>query len=69
MTNNEKVIKRINSAVSAGVKIKTIAENSEITFFRLASVVNTKSYRTRSRFTDLEVTRINETLDQIKNSL
>jgi len=64
-TKSNQVIERINSAVNAGIKIKFISEQSGITYFRIASVVNTKSYRTRTTFTDSEADKVNEVLDGI----
>lgn len=69
MTNSDKVIERIKSAVSAGVKIAVIAEKSGITYFRMASVVNTKSYRQCTKFTGVEVVIINNELDKIQSAL
>lgn len=69
MTNNEKVIKRIQSAVKAGVKIQFIADFSAISYFRIASVVNPKSYRSSTTFTDAEAIDINRALDLIKDAL
>ena len=69
MTSNQLLIERIKKAVSAGVKIKTLAERSGITFFRMASVVNAKSYRTCTTFTDEEVVRVNHAIDLIKKAL
>lgn len=62
-------IDRIKSAVSAGIKIKTIANESEITYFRIASVVNVESYRYKTSFTLPEIKRIHRTLDSIKASI
>ena len=65
-TQSDLVIDRVKKAVEAGVKIKTIAEKSGITYFRIASVVNTKSYRQSTKFTDDEANVINTELDAIK---
>ena len=65
MDNSEKVIKRINLAVSAGVKIAVIAEQSGITYYRMASTVNTKAYRQSTTFDESEVNSINDALDSI----
>ena len=69
MTNSDKVIERIKSAVSAGVKIAVVAEKSGITYYRMASTVNTEAYRQATTFTDSEVKTINAVLDSIKESL
>lgn len=65
---NEKTIERIKSAVGAGMKIRTIAENTSITYYRMASVVNPKSYRQSTSFSDDECKQINNALDKIKSS-
>lgn len=63
------VIARIKAAAKNGIKIRTIAEHSGITYFRIASVVNTKSYRQCTTFTDSEAADINRILDTIKAAL
>jgi len=69
MTTNDQVINRIKSAVKAGVKMKTIAECSDVTYYRLASVVNTDSYRQATTFKCDEIKRINTALDSIKDAI
>ena len=72
MTNtdySDKVITRIRSAASAGVKVKVIAIDSEVTYFRVSSVVNPKAYRSCTTFTNDEVARINAVLDAIKAAI
>ena len=66
---SELVIKRITSASEVGVKTRFIAEKSDITYFRIASVINTKSYRYKTTFTNDEAARINEVLDTIKAAI
>lgn len=64
------VIERIKSAVDAGLKIKVISDGVEdLSYFRVASVINPESYRKQTRFTDREVREINRVLDNIKNAL
>lgn len=69
MTNSDKVINRIKSAVKAGVKTKSIATKSGVSYFRVSSVVNTESYRQCTKFTDEEATSINTVLDGIQSAL
>ena len=68
-SSNDITVERINSAVSAGVKIKTISNESDITYFRIASVVNVSSYRYKTSFTMDEIRRIHQVLDSIKEAL
>ena len=63
------VNKRIKDAVLAGVKAKTIATNSGVSYFRVSSVVNPKKYRGESKFNDEEAKRINDALDKIAQAL
>ena len=58
-------INRIKEAVKAGVKIKSIAEKSEVSYFRIASVVNPKKYKGESKFDRFEEERISKALDAI----
>ena len=72
MTNtdcSDKVIARIRSASNVGIKLKVVAAESGITYFRIASTVNTKSYRCCTTFTNDEAARINEVLDTIKAAI
>lgn len=59
---------RIKDAVNNGVKIKTISEKAEVSYFRLKSIVNPKACKGESNFDRFEEARINEALDEIKNS-
>lgn len=59
---------RIKQAVSAGVKIKTIAGKAEVSYFRIKSVVNPDKYRGETDFDRFEDERINDALDSIKDS-
>lgn len=65
---DEEVIKRLNSAVGAGIKASAIARSSGITLYRLASVINPESYRGSTKFNEEEAKKIESALDQIKNS-
>jgi len=69
MRNNKIVIERIKSAVGAGVKIAVIAEKTGITYFRMASTVNSSAYRQCTKFTDSEVKIIHKALDSIKEAI
>lgn len=69
MNNSDQVIERIKSAVNAGLKIAVIAEKTGITYFRMASTVNTDAYRQCTKFTDSEVKTINTALDSIKEAI
>lgn len=60
---------RIKEAVKAGVKIKSIADKAEVSYYRISSVVNPKSYKSETNFDRFEEERINKALDEIKNSI
>lgn len=66
--DSDKTIERIKLAVASGVKLRAISEASGITYYRIASVVNTDSYRYSSRFNKEECKAIGKALDAIKNS-
>lgn len=68
-SSNSIVIERINSAVAAGVKIKSIAAESGVSYFRIASVINVKAYRYKTSFNKDEILRIHKSLDFIKEAL
>ena len=59
---------RIKDAANNGVKIKTISDRAEVSYFRLKSVINPEAYKGESNFDRFEEARINEALDSIKNS-
>jgi hypothetical protein len=59
---------RIKSAINSGVSAKSIAEKSEVGYFRIKSVTNPRSYRGVSKFDRFEEARISAALDQIKKS-
>ena len=59
---------RIKDAVESGVKIKSISDKAEVSYFRIKSVVNPESYKGESNFDRFEEARINEALDKIKSS-
>lgn len=65
MNTNE----RIKNAVKNGVSAKSIASAAEVSYFRLKSIINPESYGGESSFDRFEEARINEALDQLKNSL
>ena len=67
--SNTATVQRINSAAKAGVKIKTISNESGITYFRIASVVNVGAYRYKTSFNMEEIKAIHRALDSIKNAL
>lgn len=60
---------RIKEAVKAGVKIRSIADKAELSYYRISSVVNPKSYKSETKFDRFEEARINEALDNIKNAI
>ena len=60
---------RIKKAVLAGVKAKTIATKSGVSYFRISSVVNPEKYRGASKFDIYEEARINKALDKIAAAL
>ena len=69
MSNSDEVIKRIKSSVNAGVKARAISAKSGITYYRIASVINTESYRYSTTFTDSEVKTINKAINDIMNAM
>ena len=60
---------RIKEAVKAGVKIKSIADKAEVSYYRLSSVVKPSVYKSETKFDRFEEDRINKALDDIKNSI
>lgn len=66
---SDRVIDRIKTAVNEGIKIAVIAEKTGVTYYRMASVVNTKAYRQSTTFTDSEADTINSVLDATKAAL
>ena len=60
---------RIRNAVNNGVTVKSIASRAEVSYFRLKSVINPSSYGGSSSFDRFEEARINEALDELKNSI
>lgn len=68
-SSNAIVIERINSSVSAGVKIRAIADKSLISYFRIASVINVKAYRYKTSFNKDEISQIHKALDVIKGEI
>lgn len=58
---------RIKEAVKAGVKIKSIADKAEVSYYRVSSVVNPTVYKSETKFDRFEEERINKALDDIKN--
>lgn len=59
---------RIKDAVKSGVKIKSIADKAEVSYFRLKSVINPEACKGESSFDRFEEARINKALDKIKSS-
>tara|TARA_R110000772_G_scaffold9816_1_gene31934 strand:- start:348 stop:551 length:204 start_codon:yes stop_codon:yes gene_type:complete len=60
---------RIRKAVSGGIKMKTIADKSDVSYYRVSSVINPAKYKGESNFDKYETKRINEALDLIAKSL
>ncbi len=60
---------KIRKAVSGGIKPKTIADKAEVSYYRVASVVNPESYKGESKFDKYETKRIEDALASIKESL
>lgn len=60
---------RIREAAKVGIKLKTIADKAEVSYYRIASVVNPDKYRSESTFDRFETERINKAIDEIKNAL
>ncbi len=69
MTKNEEVINRIKSSVNAGVKARAISAKSEISYFRINSVINKDAYRYSTTFTDSEIKAINKAINEIMNAM
>lgn len=63
------VNERIREAAKVGIKLKTIADKAEVSYYRIASVVNPDKYRSESTFDRFETERINKAIDEIKNAL
>ncbi|AHK11647.1 hypothetical protein S141_1 [Shewanella sp. phage 1/41] len=59
---------RIKDAVKSGVKIKSISDKAEVSYFRLKSVINPLKYKGETSFDRFEEDRINKALDDIKGS-
>ena len=62
-------INRIKEAVKAGVKIKAIADKSEVSYYRIASIVSPPKYKGESKLDRFEEERINQAIDSIKSAL
>lgn len=60
---------RIRKAVKGGIKPKTIADKSDVSYYRIASVVNPGAYKGESKFDKYETKRIEDALTSIKKSL
>ncbi len=60
---------RIKDAVTAGVKAKSIADKSGVSYFRISSVVNPEKYRGESKFNEEETKKIEDALSSIKEAL
>jgi len=58
---------RIKKAALLGVKMKRVASMSEVSYYRISSVVNPEKYSSNPKFDRFEEVRINEALDTIKN--
>lgn len=56
---------RIKKAVKGGIKAKTIADKSDVSYYRISSVVNPETYKGESKFDKYETKRINDALDKI----
>ena len=63
------VNERIRKAVKGGIKMKTIADKSGVSYYRVSSVINPAKYKGESSFDKYETKRINEALDLIAKSL
>ena len=57
---------RVKRAVESGVKIKTIADMTGVSYFRLSSIVSPDKYRGETNLSEIEAAQINKALDDIK---
>ena len=60
---------RIRKAVNGGIKMKTIADKADVSYYRISSVINPEKYKGESQFDKYEAKRINDALDLIADSL
>lgn len=60
---------RIRKAVNGGIKMKTIADKADVSYYRVSSVINPEKYKGESSFDKYETKRINEALDKIAKAL
>ena len=63
------VNERIRKAVHSGIKRKTIADKSDVSYYRISSVINPAKYKGESSFDKYETKRINKALDLIAKAL
>ena len=60
---------RIRKAVNGGIKMKTIADKADVSYYRISSVINPEKYKGESQFDKYETKRINDSLDSIAKAL
>lgn len=60
---------KIKKAVKGGIKPKTISDKSDVSYYRIASVINPEAYKGESKFDKHETKRIEDALTSIKKSL
>tara|TARA_R110000851_G_scaffold60415_3_gene139459 strand:- start:5535 stop:5738 length:204 start_codon:yes stop_codon:yes gene_type:complete len=60
---------RIRKAVNGGIKMKTIADKADVSYYRVSSVINPEKYKGESSFDKYETKRINDALDLIAAAL
>ncbi|AUG84977.1 hypothetical protein MAELSTROM_58 [Pseudoalteromonas phage Maelstrom] len=63
------VNERIRIVVQSGIKMKTIADKADVSYYRLSSVVNPEKYKGESKFDKYESKRINDAIDSILDSI
>lgn len=63
------VNERIRIVVESGIKMKTIADKADVSYYRVSSVVNPDRYKGESKFDKYEAQRINDAIDEILASI
>lgn len=66
---NMNVNERIRIVVQSGIKMKTIADKADVSYYRLSSVVNPEKYKGESKFDKYETKRINDAIDDILDAI
>jgi hypothetical protein len=67
--NKMNINERIRKAVKGGIKMKTIAVKSDVSYYRISSVINPEKYKGESSFDKYETKRIIDALESIAKAL